>query len=298
MFAQVRPGLPLGPGRWITSAGVTDISDQGTALPNRLGVTLTFRETGSGGEELVWQVHPREETVHHGVVRLSVLAYAADAVAGMAVDSNPEVWTFTSDLSIRMRPVPAPERIDATGRILRQGRRSCVTDANLVDEHGAPVAYATLGFAHVARREGDPPKPDTSMIRDSARWPTFSPVEEPVRQAAGIEVVDAAAGVVEVSVTPQLCNPAGAMQGAMVALVAEAAAEELLAHRVGGPALVTDMDIRYLAQGRSGPIRTRTEVLGAEPTAPLRVELVDTSSDRVITHVLARGIALDEARPG
>ena len=44
---------------------------------------------------------------------------------------------------------------------------------------------------------------------------------------AGIVVLDPAAGSLEMEVTPELRNPAGTLQGAMVALFAEAAAEEL-----------------------------------------------------------------------
>ena len=51
-------------------------------------------------------------------------------------------------------------------------------------------------------------------------------LDKPLREEAGVEVLDASAGVVG-EVVPELLNPAGTLQGAMVALVAEAAAEEL-----------------------------------------------------------------------
>jgi acyl-coenzyme A thioesterase PaaI-like protein len=52
-----------------------------------------------------------------------------------------------------------------------------------------------------------------------------------LREEAGIEVIDAAEGVVQVEVTPGLRNPAGTLQGAMVALLAEAAAPPLRAQQ-------------------------------------------------------------------
>ena len=81
-------------------------------------------------------------------------------------------------------------------------------------------------------------------------------------------MVDAATGVVEVDVAPHVRNPAGTLQGAMVALVAESAAEELVGHR-NGPAVVTEIDVRYLAQAPVGPVRTSCRVLGDAADAPV-----------------------------
>src|SRR5262249_47563550 len=112
----------------------------------------------------------------------------------------------------------------------------------------------------------------------------------PLREEANIEVIDAARGAVQVEVTPALRNPAGTLQGAMVALLAEVAVEELAATRVGGPVVVTELDLRYLAQAPVGPVRTRCNVLGLAPDAPIEVELIDTSVDRVTTLVYARAV--------
>ena len=52
-------------------------------------------------------------------------------------------------------------------------------------------------------------------------------LDRPLREEAGIVVLDPSAGALEMQVTPEFRNPAGTLQGAMVALFAEAAAEEL-----------------------------------------------------------------------
>ena len=75
----------------------------------------------------------------------------------------------------------------------------------------------------------------------------------------------------------------------MVALVAEAAAEDVLTARAGRPVVVTDLDLRYLDRTGAGPIRTRTEVVGDGPDAPVVVELADLSTGTVTTLVHARG---------
>jgi len=104
-------------------------------------------------------------------------------------------------------------------------------------------------------------------------------------------VIDAAQGVVQVEVTPELRNPAGTLQGAMVALLAEAAAEDLLTTQFRLPIVITELDIRYLRKAQVGPVRTECTLLGTGPEASVQVELIDTSTGQITTLVYARGIA-------
>jgi len=266
---------------------VTDVPNLDTSVPGRFGIAGRLDE---GRLALVLNTQP--EVLHHGVVRASVLAYPVDAVAGISVDDDPAVWTLTTDLSLRMRPVPAPDTLTATSTLVRRGRRSVTATFDVVDE-GASVASGAIGFAAVPRRDGDPPKPHFPPEVAARLFTGQSTLTEPLREAAGIRVLDPAAGVVEVDVTPELRNPAGTLQGAMVALVAEVAAEELAATRTDAPAVITDLDLRYLAQAPSGPVRTRCRLLGPNADDPIQVELIDTSADRLTTLVYARATILD-----
>jgi acyl-coenzyme A thioesterase PaaI-like protein len=101
-------------------------------------------------------------------------------------------------------------------------------------------------------------------------------------------VLDPQRGIVEVPLTWELRNPAGTLQGGMVALVAEVAAEELMSACFGIDAVVTDLDLRYLAQTGAGPVKSRCTMLGDGPDAPIQIELFDTSDDRLTTLVYAR----------
>jgi len=122
------------------------------------------------------------------------------------------------------------------------------------------------------------------------RWSSTIPatLARPLREEAGIEVINAADGVVQLQVTPDLRNPAGTLQGAMVALLAEAAAEDLMATRFASPMVVTELDLRYLRKAQIGPVRTRTQLLGTGPDAPIQVEVIDTSTDQITTLAYAR----------
>jgi acyl-coenzyme A thioesterase PaaI-like protein len=258
-------------------------SDLKRSLPARMGVTARYVD-----DSLILDVNRHPSLLRHGMYRVSVLAYAVDGVAGIDIDDDPEMWAMTSDMTVRMRPVPAPERVSAVNTILRKGRRSVTCAVELTTTDGTPVASGAIGFAKFPRKRTDPPKPVISRERAPLLFPESTDLPSPLRDEAGIEVIDAADGVVEVRVTPRLRNPAGTMQGAMVALLAEVAAEELIDARFGVAAVVTDLDLRYLAQAPEGPVRTRCRLLGTGPTDPVLVELVDTSVDRLTTVVYAR----------
>jgi acyl-coenzyme A thioesterase PaaI-like protein len=264
---------------------MTDISDSGISIPSRLGVAARFEDG-----DLILELRPQRETLHHGVVRASVLSFIIDVVAGIPLDQDAGVWTLTSDMSVRMRPMPAPERIDATNTILRQGRRSATCLVELRTDAGAPIATGAIGFAKVPRKPTDPPKPNVLIGQTPLLFRDTVMLARPLRDEAGIEVIDAAEGMVQVEVTPALRNPAGTLQGAMVALLAEAAAEDLLATRFDAPVVVTDLDLRYLRKAQVGPVRTRSRLLGTRPDAPVQVELIDTSTDQITTLVYARAI--------
>ncbi len=154
------------------------------------------------------------------------------------------------------------------------------------------IAVGAIGFVKIARRESDPPKPHVSPEGAAALFRGHGGLARPLREEAGIHVVNASMGEVQMEVTPVLRNPAGTLQGAMVALLAEAATEEFVSTRFDSPALVTDLDLRYLAQAQVGPLRTRCRALGTGPDAPIQVELIDTSVDRITTLVYARAMVI------
>jgi acyl-coenzyme A thioesterase PaaI-like protein len=266
---------------------MTDVSSTGMSVPSRLGVTARFED-----RELIIELRPELEVLHHGMVRASVLAFVVDVVAGIPLDQDAGVWTLTSDMTVRMRPVPAPARIDATSTILRQGRRSATSLVELRTDDRTPIATGAIGFAKVPRKPDDPPKPNVPLGQIPSIFRSTGLLARPLREEAGVKVIDAAAGVVQVEVTPELRNPAGTLQGAMVALVAEAAAEDLMAARFGVPVVVTDLDLRYLRMAHVGPVRTRSRLLGTGPDASIQVELIDTSTDQVTTLVYARTTAV------
>jgi acyl-coenzyme A thioesterase PaaI-like protein len=262
---------------------MTDVFGEVISVPSRLGVTAEYKD-----DELQLRFDPYAEVLHYGAVRASVLSFMIDVVAGIVLDDEPDVWTLTSDMTVRMRPLPAPRSIHTHSKVLRRGRRSATCMVDLVNDEGAPIGGGAIGFVKVPRRESDPPKPHASLEHITSLFDGKQRLTSPLRNEAGIIVRDPHHGVVEVQVTRELRNPAGTLQGAMVALVAEAAAEELVSSRFDIPAVVTELDLRYLAQTSDGPVRTMATLLGDGPDSPIQIELIDLSSDRLTTLVYAR----------
>jgi acyl-coenzyme A thioesterase PaaI-like protein len=282
---------PVSPGDgpvWPRAAGcqqalaMTDTPGAYSSIPSRLNVSIVEVEP------LVLRVHPVPTTCRLGSLRTSVLSFVVDAVAGIEIDTDRDAWQFTSDMAVRVRPLPAPAYIDARSTVLRAGRRSVTCEVQLVDDSGSPVGHGVLGFSRIERKPTDPPKPQVGAAEIAAHWSDVTPIETPLAEAAGIRVLDAEAGIVEVDADPMLNNMAGVMQGAMVALVAEVAAEEAASARLGAPAYVSELDIRYLQQVRGGPVRSSCEWLGDRPDSPIRVVLVDVGTGQLVTHVVAR----------
>jgi acyl-coenzyme A thioesterase PaaI-like protein len=267
---------------------MTDLPPPGPSVPARLGVTA---DVDAG--ELVLALVPRPEHLHHGRVRASVHVFLVDLLAGLRINVGNDAWTLTSDLSLRASAVPAPARIEARAWAARQGRRNGTWVIDITGDDGV-VATGAASFITLERRAGDADKPDTSPDAAIARFSgDRPPLTAPLREEAGIETIDPSTGIVEVDVTHDVLNTNGTMQGAMVALVAEAAAEDLVESRFGVRAVVTDLDVRYLNRVERGRVQSSCRLLGDGPEATVEVLLRDLDRDRLTTLAYARATVLD-----
>ena len=267
---------------------MTDVPWSVNAVPGRLGVAARVH---AGELELDLVTQPG--VLHHAILRASVVSYLVDAVAGIVLDHDPDRWLLTSDMTVRSSASPAPAELTATNTVLRDGRRSAIGRVE-VTSAGSPYAVGTVGFVRVPRRPTDPPKP-LVVLESAVR--IFDPtlrLSLPLRDEAGIEVLDAPNGVVRLRVTPSVRNPAGTLQGAMVALVAEAAAEEMIAARLGVPVVVIDLDIRYLATAPEGPVLTSCRWVGPPELGAVEVQITDSSTTRLTTLVYARAVPVNQ----
>jgi acyl-coenzyme A thioesterase PaaI-like protein len=265
---------------------VTDLPIGYDHLPTRLGVTLHVEDDG----RLTGVLSPVPAMCDRGVVPMAALVFLTDAVTGVPVDTDPETWTFTADLTVRVPLTPIPGEIRCTSAVLRSGARSSISEAPLLAD-GELWGHCFAGFSRVPRREGDPVKmpfdPATLGSRMASR-----PLDEPLRAAARFRSLDPAHGTVSAALDADLLNPAGTLQGAMVAGLAETAAEDLADHlRLLGTDrhVVTEIEMRFLAQNRVSPIVSAAWVVGPPSAGVIRVDLVDDGGrGRLTTSVLLR----------
>ena len=253
------------------------------SLTGRLGMTLQLDT-----DPVTGTIDVAPPLCHGGALRASLLMLLADLAAGVPDDiDDPDAWHLTTDFALRTLGPPARGRVTARARSLRRGKTSTSAEVHMVDAQERPVAYSQIGFARRPVGPDDPPKPDLAAA--PSRIGGHPLIEVPLTEAAGIQVVDATEGHVSCELTPELRNPAGVMQGAMVSLVAEVAAEELATATHGRTHVVRDLDIRYLMGGREGPVTSSARWLGDPADGWMTVELRDQGrAGRLMTAAMAR----------
>ena len=171
----------------MTDIGVSDefAHDFAWSVPSRLGTSAELRDGVMHGD-----IRSLPATLVHGAIRASAVVFLVDAVAGIAIDTDPEMWSFTSDLSVRLPAVPAPERILGWADVLR-GAPVGDGGGSAPPPGGDDLGLGLVGFARVPRRDTDPPKPDIDRMGLAEVWSRITPLDVPLREAAGVRVLDA-----------------------------------------------------------------------------------------------------------
>jgi acyl-coenzyme A thioesterase PaaI-like protein len=241
-----------------------------------------------------------------GGVRIGVLAVLVDAVGGaLAARAVLPDWMATADLTIQSIAPALGPIVEARANVLRKGRTALVVEAGVycVDEasgeSSGPVAWATMTFAILPGRSS---LSTINFPSDApSRWAiTGGHFDRPVLDALGISVLDAASGRLSMPVVEYLFNSFQAVQGGVMALLAEAAGSAALSSR-WGPLVVSDLQVAYLALGRVGPMLTRASVLESDDAsvgAAAMVELEDEgAAGRLTTVVNLRAVPVDALLP-
>ncbi|MCP5044866.1 MAG: hypothetical protein GY944_27885 [bacterium] len=247
-----------------------------------------FVETGGLEVRAGLEVVPEMACEGSGV-RAGVIAVLVDIAAGTyATRAVAPGWTATCDMVLHtLRRVDSGTLI-AVPRPLRRGKSTVVVEVEVREESSPDelVALATVTFSILESRSAVQ-RADVSPdpVRSEFGQPD-SGLSRPVLDALGVEVVDAAAGEVELAMSPYVGNTLSALQGGALAILVDAAAEAAGCHAAAANWITKDLVIHYLALGKVGPIRTRARVLENSPHGTrLRIEVNDCGSDQRLLSV-------------
>jgi uncharacterized protein (TIGR00369 family) len=247
---------------------------------------LEFEHGGEGRESRAWMPAQAHLADRMGNVRLGALATLVDVIGGgLAALAAAPAWIATADLSLHVTgalPADGRANVAAIARVLRAGRTTVVLECDLGTEPAdGSVARATMTFSVLERRAMNPivlAHPGRTPARTSMGH-GGSGFRAPFLDALGIRSVGA--GISEVAPTPYVLNSFGAVQGGVLAAIAEHAAETL--HADG---TTVDLQVASLALARTGPVRATAAAVDAGDVA--RVEVVDLGAQRRTTVALAR----------
>lgn len=256
-----------------------------------LGMILEYKEKGSSMARI-----PVAPSVcnDRGAMQVGVLAILIDIASGaLAARAVYPDLAVTGDLRIYSTQPARTGEATAVGSVLRAGRAAVVVEAEIIagiPEAGGTspsIGSAIATFYRLSRRDGN-----INMVRDviSQQVTTFRAegpaLSQHLLERAGMRVIDEAVGLVELNMSEYVRNHFGALEGGMIALLADVAgqcAARTITHK---PMITTDLAICYLSQGRTGPFYTRTEVLRTtEDSVLTRVGIFDRGADDLLMSI-------------
>jgi uncharacterized protein (TIGR00369 family) len=228
-----------------------------------------------------------------GGAGLGVLVTLVDTAGALvALPAAAPDWIATVDLSLRTSAPVTDGPAIAESRLVRAGKNVIVVGIDVYDGHGhdepdgsRPCGAGIMSFAripgHVTRaqsRPGEEPGQRTKMALDG------NGLRAPLSDHLGLRIVDAGAGAVEIDKTEYVSNSFGSVNGGVLGMIVQAAAETSLA-TAGHPFVAVDVELHYLAQTQSGPVRTATRILRVRADhAVCEVRAVDAGADdRLLT---------------
>ena len=159
-----------------------------------------------------------------GTLHIGAIAAALDVTAGaLAIASVHPDWTATTHLSIQTSAgALAGSAVSLACQVLRAGRTSVFAGADLTASDGTAIGSATIGFARLTRRDGNPTGAPEGGVHRLGDGEADGP-RPPLIEFLGLR--DAPGGGVELVLTPWIANSTGTIQGGVVASILAQAAQ-------------------------------------------------------------------------
>jgi acyl-coenzyme A thioesterase PaaI-like protein len=208
------------------------------------------------------------------MIRPAVIAKLADVATGALAHraSAPQI-ALTVDLAVHTLAVSEGGRLAMVARLVKAGKTTIIGESRFAEPGSErPVAIAHATFT---------PSPRPQDVQAEAGGPRSARLPGragPYAEQVGARVVRA--GVAEVDHHPAIVQASGTIQGGVIALIGELAAESLRGKPVMG------LEVRYLSTVRAGPARATATGMGSSIA---RVEVRDVGKhDRLAALIMAR----------
>jgi acyl-coenzyme A thioesterase PaaI-like protein len=218
----------------------------------------------------VWAPVQREACTPSGTLRVGVVGAMIDtAGAIIGIGATSPDWIATADLAFTTIEPIREGPVICSSRLVRAGATIVVVGIDVFDGQGAetpeggrPAGSALITFSRIpASATVMQVDPNANIGTRTTNALEHSRLDAPLHQKIGVRVVDPAKGVVEIDKHDYVRNSFGTINGGVICMVFEAAAEHAARALGDVPYAVADLSVHYLAQTRSGPARTTCRVL-------------------------------------
>jgi uncharacterized protein (TIGR00369 family) len=237
-----------------------------------------------------------------GGMGIGVVGMLADVLGGaLSIRSVYPDWVATSSLLVHTTRRAVSGSVTALGSLLKAGGGTVFVELDIREEpaggggRGESIGSAFVVYARLPRREDTLELEMPGGGMDSYAFALESSgLRRPLLDAVGARPLDPATGRFELPMSGYVRNSFGALQGGLVAILADASGQGAARMAAGRNVTTRDLTVHYLSPGRAGPFRTRAEIMRMDGTSVLsRVELVDSGAGDRLISVAMNKAALD-----
>jgi acyl-coenzyme A thioesterase PaaI-like protein len=212
----------------------------------------------------------------------ALLTFADVLIGVLASHQTAPRISVTSNLAVHIvGPLPPDGAINMQGQLSKVGRSMTVGETEMrASDSGDLVATAIGTFLASPRPQ------DVTRISGGRFRPVTgaAPDADTLAEHVGLRIIEP--GLTEIPLRPDLTNATESLQGGLVALLGETAAQTAASAATGATAVVQSLDVYYLAAARVGPFRAAAQLLCDDL---VRVEIRDPGrDDRMVAIATAR----------
>ena len=202
----------------------------------------------------------------------ALLTFADVLIGVLASHQTAPRISVTSNLAVHVvGPLPPNGSLTMRGELSKVGRSMTVGETEMRASDSGDLVATAIGTFLAS------PRPQDVSVISGDRFRTVGGAEtnaDTLADHVGLRVVEP--GLAEISLRSDLTNATESLQGGLVALLGETAAQTAASAATGAMAVVESLDVYYLAAARVGPFRAAAQLLNRDL---VRVEIRDTGRD-------------------